>query len=152
MLYFKVIAVNTHSDKFLFFNNLTTQKHSKMVKIINYKKRQTEDGREFFVLEISAGVEIIQSQNTGNFYASLKRTFIPCSFDEPTCIALIGSEIGDSIEKVECEPYQYVNKETGEITVLYHRYSYVKDTPKSTENQAVTMLNPFVMSGQPAFA
>lgn len=30
-----------------------------MVKIINYKKRQTEEGKEFFVLEISAGVEII---------------------------------------------------------------------------------------------
>lgn len=123
-----------------------------MVKIINYKKRQTEEGKEFFVLEISAGVEIIQSQTSNNFYASLKRTFIPCSFDEPTCMALIGTEIEGSIEKVECEPYQYVNNDTGEVMVLHHRYSYIKEAPKPTESQTMPMLNPFVMNGQTIFA
>lgn len=40
-----------------------------------------------------------------------------------------------SIEKVECEPYQYVNKDTGEVMVLHRRYSYIKEAPKPTESQ-----------------
>ena len=28
-----------------------------MVRIVNYLKRQAEDGREFFVLEISGGID-----------------------------------------------------------------------------------------------
>ena len=33
-----------------------------MVRIIDYKKRQAEDGREFFVLELSGGIEMVKSQ------------------------------------------------------------------------------------------
>lgn len=32
-----------------------------------------------------------------------------------------------SIEKVECEPYEYTIKDTGEIIVLHHRFCYVQE-------------------------
>ena len=41
-----------------------------MVRIINYKQRDKEDGTSFFVLEIQGGIEMVQSKETGNFYAT----------------------------------------------------------------------------------
>lgn len=98
-----------------------------MVRIIDYKKRQTEEGKEFFVLEVSGGVEMVKSQTTNQFYATAKKAFISSTFDEQTCIALIGTEMSGKVVKQECQPYEYVNKESGEILVLNHRYIYVPE-------------------------
>lgn len=98
-----------------------------MVRIIDYKKRQTEEGKEFFVLEVSGGVEMVKSQTTNQFYATAKKAFISSTFDEQTCIALIGTEMSGKVLKQECQPYEYVNKESGEILVLNHRYIYVPE-------------------------
>ena len=69
--------------------NTDEQKFIKMVRIINYKERQKEDGDTFFVLELQGGIEMVQSKETGNFYATAKRAFMPSTFDEQTCSALI---------------------------------------------------------------
>ena len=53
-----------------------------MVRIVNYLKRQTEEGKEFFVLEISGGLELVKSQTTNQFYATSKKAFISSTFDE----------------------------------------------------------------------
>jgi len=98
-----------------------------MVRIIDYKKRQTEEGKEFFVLEVSGGVEMVKSQTTNQFYATAKKAFISSTFDEQTCIALIGTEMSGKVVKQECQSYEYVNKESGEILVLNHRYIYVPE-------------------------
>ncbi len=62
-----------------------------MVRIINYKEREKDNGETFFVLELQGGIEMVQSQETGNFYATAKRAFIPSTFDLQTCSALIGT-------------------------------------------------------------
>ena len=98
-----------------------------MVRIINYKERQKEDGTSFFVLELQGGIEMVLSKVTGNFYATAKRAFIPSTFDEQTCTALIGTEMPGSIIKEECEPFNYVIKDTGEEITLSHRWVYVTD-------------------------
>lgn len=95
-----------------------------MVRIINYQKRQAEDGREFFVLEISGGLEMVRSKETNQFYATAKKASIPCTFDEFTCKALIGSEMDGEVTKQEVEPYPYVIKDTGEEIILTHRWVY----------------------------
>lgn len=95
-----------------------------MVRIVNYIKRQTEDGREFFVLELSGGIEMVMSQVSGQFYATAKRAYISSTFDEDTCRHLIGTEMPGNISKMDCDPYEYTVKETGEIIILSHRYSY----------------------------
>lgn len=114
-----------------------------MVRIINYKEREKDNGETFFVLELQGGIEMVQSKETGNFYATAKRAFIPSTFDLQTCSALIGTEMPGKIIKEECEPFDYVIKETGEEITLSHRWVFAPEdlptptnsnTPKATEN------------------
>lgn len=98
-----------------------------MVRIVNYLKRQAEDGKEFFALEISGGIEMAMSQATGQFYATAKKAYIASTFDEETCKALVGSEMPGNIIKAECEPYEYTIRDTGEVITLSHRYVYLPE-------------------------
>ena len=99
-----------------------------MVRIIDYKTRTSEDGKEFFTLEIQGGIEMVLSQTTGNFYATARKSSITTTFNEQTCKALIGTEMPGSIEKQECEPYEYTVEDTGEIITLTHKYMYVPES------------------------
>jgi len=108
-----------------------------MVRIINYKERQREDGTEFYVLELQGGIEMVKSKETGNFYATAKRAFIPSTFNEQTCTGLIGTEMPGSIIKEDCEPFTYVITETGEEITLSHRWVYVTEDAVKPEQTAV---------------
>jgi len=98
-----------------------------MVKIIDYKTRMSADGEPFLALIVQGGISLVKSRETGLYYATAKRASIPCTFDEQTCQSLIGQELEGTVERVECEPYQYVNEQTGEIIELDHRWVFVKD-------------------------
>lgn len=112
-----------------------------MVRIIDYKKRQAEDGREFFVLEISGGIEMVKSHTSNQFYATSKKAFLASTFNEQTCKALIGTELPGNVQKQVCNPYEYVNKDTGEVTVLSHTYVYVQeDSIISDEDKSLQKL------------
>jgi len=112
-----------------------------MVRIVNYLKRQTEEGKEFFVLEISGGLELVKSQTTNQSYATSKKTFISSTFDEQTCKALIGTEMPGNVVKQDCEPYEYVNKDSGEVMVLRHKYIYVQEEATiSNEEKSIQRL------------
>lgn len=76
-------------------------------------------------LELHGDVMLIQSSKTGRFYATAKRCFISSTFDEATANAIVGTKLAGSIEKVECDPYDYTVPETGEIVELSHTYTYV---------------------------
>ena len=125
-----------------------------MVRIIGYKERQKEDGSSFFVLELQGGIEMVLSKVTGNFYATAKRAFIPSTFNEQTCTALIGTEMSGRIIKEECEPFDYVVKETGEEITMTHRWVYVTEDavkPKQTtvqyEQNVITNSDVFSKNG-----
>ena len=62
-----------------------------MVTVSNYSERNRKDGTTFIALEISGGVELVQSNNTGKFYATVRKTSIPSTFDETIAKGLIGS-------------------------------------------------------------
>ena len=112
-----------------------------MVRIVNYLKRQAEDGREFFVLEISGGIEMVKSQTSNQFYATTKKAFISSTFDEQTCKALIGTEMPGNVVKQECEPYEYLNKDSGQVLVLNHRYVYAQEEDTiSKEDKSIQKL------------
>lgn len=98
-----------------------------MVRIVNYQKRQAENGKEFFVLELQGGIEMVKSAETGKFYVTARKASISSTFDEITCKALIGTELPGSVEKVNCEPYNYTIKDTGEVITLCHRFEYVEE-------------------------
>ena len=99
-----------------------------MVRIISYKARQREDGTTFCALEVQGGIEMVLSQKTNQYYATAKKTFISSTFDEETCKALIGTEIQGNVQKEECEPYEYVIKETGESIIMQHRFVYIPES------------------------
>ena len=122
-----VCAVNFNSGSVI-----SNSKSKTMVRIINYKKRVAEN-KEFFVLEVSGGIEMVLSKTTGMYYATSKKATITSTFDEETCKSLIGSEFPGSIVKEECEPYEYTIQDTGEIITLSHRYVYRAEELTSTK-------------------
>jgi len=98
-----------------------------MVTVKQYAVRQTKDGREFIALILQGGLSLVQSKNTGNFYATVKQCSIPSTFDEPTAKSFIGERIPGTVQKKECEAYQWTNKQTGEVIELAHRWVYVPE-------------------------
>ena len=67
---------------------------------------------------------MVKSKETGNFYVTAKRAFIPSTFDEDVCASLVGTQMPGGIVKEVCEPFNYVVKETGEEITLNHRWVY----------------------------
>lgn len=121
-----------------------------MVRVVNYQKRTTEEGKEFFTLELQGGIEMVKSQESGKFYVTARKTSISSTFDELTCQSLIGAELPGAIQKVECEPYEYTIKETGEVISLSHRYEYVDVIPSTpVAEKTKTTIDDF-MSTSPA--
>lgn len=117
-----------------------------MVRIVNYQQREADDGNVFYALIISGGVELVQSRQTNNFYATSRKSSITSTFNEETCKALLGTEIPGEIVKQECEPYEYTIKETGEIVELSHRFVYVPEKPSEKEDISESTIDDFVTS------
>ncbi len=67
-------------------------------------------------------------------YAKEKAS-ITSTFNKKTAKGLIGTELEGSVEKVNCEPYEYVDKDSGEVILLDYRWVYLK--PGDTVEQAV---------------
>lgn len=101
-----------------------------MVKIIGFKERLSNEGKAFNALELQGGVEIITSAK-GGMYATARHTSVATTFDAETCQSLIGTEIPGSIEKQECDPYEYIVEKTGEVMVLNHRFTFVPEAQKT---------------------
>jgi hypothetical protein len=95
-----------------------------MLKIMDYKLRESLEGRTFYALTLQGGIEIVKS-STGGMYVTIRKCSLPTTFDEPTCVSLLGHELPGKVEKVECEPYEYTIPQTGEVVLLTHRYEYV---------------------------
>ena len=51
-----------------------------MITVTGYSERTRKDGTTFIALELSGGVELVQSNNTGKFYATVRKTSIPSTF------------------------------------------------------------------------
>ena len=106
-----------------------------MVRIIDYKTRMSAEGEPFIALILQSGITLVKSKETGMYYATAKKTSITSTFNEETAKSLIGTELEGSIEKVDCEPYEFTNEETGEVIELDYRWVYAK--PGDTVKQAV---------------
>ena len=107
-----------------------------MVKIIDYKKRIAKN-EEFFVLEVSGGIEMVMSKTTGLYYATSKKASFPCTFSEEVCKSLIGSELEGKIVKTICEPYSFVIEQTGEQVTLNNRYLFIPEKVGVTKEEPV---------------
>jgi len=97
-----------------------------MLKIMDYKLRESLEGRTFYALTLQGGIEIVRS-SSGGMYVTARKCSLPTTFDEATCVSLLGHELPGKVERVECEPYEYTIPQTGEIVLLTHRYEYVEE-------------------------
>ena len=95
-----------------------------MVTVTNYFERTRKDGTTFIALELSGGVELVQSNNSGKFYATLRKTSVPSTFDETIAKGLIGSQMKGEVVRVQVDPYDFIDKRTGEVMTLQHSYAY----------------------------
>ena len=98
-----------------------------MVTVVECAIRETKDGRNFVALILQGGLSLVKSKQTKNYYATVKRCSIPSTFDEETAKGMIGEKIPGSVQKKSCEPYDFVNKETGEVIQLDYRWAYVPE-------------------------
>lgn len=96
-----------------------------MVKVIDYKSYQSEDGKEFYALQVQGGLEAVKSKETGRTYLTVRKATVFCTFDKENCEMLKGSEIPGSIKKVDTEPFEYTIPDSGEIVMLSHRFEYI---------------------------
>lgn len=103
-----------------------------MVTVTGYAERTRKDGSTFIALEITGGVELIQSSTSGRYYATVRKCSIPCTFNEVVAQAMIGQRMPGEIVKTICEPYDFTNPRTGEVMRLQHSYAYSADN--SQEN------------------
>lgn len=95
-----------------------------MVTISSHAERQNADGKKFFSLILQGGLEMVLSEETGRYYALAKQTSITSTFDEATCKNLVGKQLPGMITRIQCDPYDYTIKETGEVISLNHRWAY----------------------------
>jgi len=76
-----------------------------MVTIVDYRISKNADGESFVSLILEGDLTMIQSKETGSWYATNKRCSITSTFDEARVGKLIGRELAGSIIREECDPY-----------------------------------------------
>jgi hypothetical protein len=103
----------------------------KMVTVTNVLERVTKEGKTFPVLEISGGVELVESKTTQRYYATVRRCTIPFTGTMDVAKMLIGQKIEGEIVKVIVAPYDFINQRTGEVMKLQHSYAY---RPKDSQD------------------
>jgi hypothetical protein len=99
-----------------------------MVRIISFKPSKNAEGQPFFSLQLQGDIEMVQSNQTGQFYATARTCWITSTFDESTCQSLIGTKLPGKIDRVQADPYEYIVPETGEALTLTYRWAYVPQT------------------------
>ena len=99
-----------------------------MVKVVGFKALENSEGEEFFGLVLQGGIEMVQSEDTGRFYATAKKCTVASTFDANTCDGLVGEKIPGDIKKITCEPYDYSIAQTGEVISLSHKWQFVPET------------------------
>jgi hypothetical protein len=104
-----------------------------MLTITGYRTHTTKDGSKFTSLEISGGLEMIQSQSSGQFYAKARKCSIPFTAGVEAAKAMIGNTLPGTIQRVPCPAYDYT-LQSGETLTLSHRYQY---QPEEAEGESI---------------
>lgn len=108
-----------------------------MVKIVDFKVNQTEEGNEFCTLIVQGGLEAVKSKQTNKTYFTVRTARVACTFTPDICKSLIGTDFPGTVKKVESEPYEYTVESTGETITLTHRYEYVSEEDAVIESNVV---------------
>ena len=108
-----------------------------MVHITEIQKRKNgTSGQEFNVMILQGDVEVVMSKTTGKPYLTARKTSIPCTFNEEAAKLFIGQSLPGSVERKECDPYDYVIPNTKKKVTLNHTFQYSPD-PVTVEEVVV---------------
>jgi len=97
-----------------------------MVTVQGFRTVETEEGDTYVRLILGGDLEMVKSENTGNFYATTRRASISCTFDEKVAEAMIGKELDGTINKIKVEPYEYT-LDSGEKISIAHRWVFTPE-------------------------
>jgi hypothetical protein len=96
-----------------------------MVTIVGLEKRKNKaKDEEFNVIVLQGDVVVAISKTTGRPYLTARKTSIPCTFDENLAKNLIGQTLPGTIERMECNPYEFVVPNTKKKITLNHTFQY----------------------------
>lgn len=109
-----------------------------MVTVVNYETKTAKDGKTFTILHLQGGLEMVQSSQTGKFYATIRKCTCTTTFDESIAESLIGTQIPGRVARVECDAYPYVVESTGEEIILTHRWSYLPENATTPMMETVS--------------
>ena len=109
-----------------------------MVTVTGYKTKEAKDGRTFTLLEMTGGLEMVQSQTTQRFYATVRKCSVSTTFDAMVAESLVGTQLPGRIVRIECDPYEYTVENTGEVITLAHRWGYIPEGAVSPMEEALT--------------
>ncbi|RYY12794.1 MAG: hypothetical protein EOO04_33000 [Chitinophagaceae bacterium] len=98
-----------------------------MVTVSNYHVRERKDGTSFITLTLTGGLEMVQSQTSGKWRAVVRKCQIPASFDEDLAKTMIGTQLPGSVVRVQVDPYDFTDEQSGEVITLSHSWSYSPD-------------------------
>lgn len=98
-----------------------------MTTVISYSLKENKEGKQFVNLELAGDLTMVQSTETGRYYATKKKCFISSTFDEETAKSVIGTQIPGTIQKVDVEEYEYEIPVTGEVITLSHSWEFIPE-------------------------
>lgn len=98
-----------------------------MVTIVGFQQCESKEGKPFVAIELQGEPKLLQSPTTGNFYLTANKTKVSTSLSVDACKMIVGQKLPGRVDKVEVEPYEYVNKQTGEVFALNYAYVYIPE-------------------------
>jgi hypothetical protein len=104
-----------------------------MVTIVGLEKRKNKvKNEEFNVMILQGDIVVAISKTTGKPYLTARKASIPCTFDEKLAQHLIGQSLPGTIERIECDPYEFTIPNTKKKLTLNHTFQY-SPTPVTVE-------------------
>ena len=119
-----------------------------MVQVIDFAVRTNGEGEQFIALILQGDLEMVQSKETGRYYATAKRCSVTSTFKEDVAKTMVGKLIPGRIIRQECEPYEYTVPETGEVLELNFSWRYTpEEWVPSPAPQVAPQQSPMRFSG-----
>lgn len=120
-----------------------------MVTIVGVKEVEAQDGKTFTSIELQGEPQLLQSATTGNYYLTANKTRVTTMIPIEVCKMLIGKQLSGTVEKVQVEPYQHINKDTGEVRTLDYGYIYQPEEQKKPEFSMMDFNQPMISHQMP---
>jgi hypothetical protein len=100
-----------------------------MVQVKAIHERMNKEDKPFITLELTGDIELVQSQETGRFYATARRCFISSTFTKEQAEQFVGTKMPGNIVREACDSYDFTIPETSEVIGLSHRWTYQPEQP-----------------------